>query len=689
MLSLACIGIILFIYRAWFLYPQIIGGDWPYYYNDYLKGFSLFPVLWAPWLGGGLGSVQQILGLHFFGSSIVVLFHQWLQIPWNIVYKIGWFGLFIALCVFGSKKLWEVVSRQQIAESREQMTGGFPWWIVASLVYTTNTYILMVTGGGQMGVALSYAMAPIVLAGFIKLIASVNDTAENVKNLRQWRISLWLKISNIKYSLIAGLLLGVQLMIDPRIAYVTMVGVSVCVVSSLVSYFVNKKEHFFQVLVSTFIGVGFSAIIATLLNAFWIAPMVVTRSNPIGDLGSAYTSIESVKFYSFADFSHALSLLHPNWPENLFGKTYFLQPEFLVLPLLAFSSLLYWRKEKNIFFYVFFGLIGVFLSKGAQEPFGIIYQWMFSHVPGFVMFRDPTKWYVLTALSYSVLIPFSFEQFAIRKRIKIALIILFLLFWLFTNREATLGKLRGTFAKHEVPQEYRDLERFLQVQTGFSRTLWVPRQQWFSYGTLDHMPVEAEPLFSATTAAELKTKLDEPTSQDRLADLGIGYVMIPYDSLGELFLTDRKYDEKKRQEYETVLDGVEWLTKIRSGRLTVYQTSRHRDLFWLSGNESLSYRRIRPDQYAVSFTLRAPATVFFSQSYHPGWVLKAGKTMITSQKPPQGLNSFQIMSPGSHEGIVEFEPQKYVTWGVALSILTAVGVVFVFMLPKKDKSLYN
>lgn len=267
--------------------------------------------------------------------------------------------------------------------------------------------------------------------------------------------------------------------------------------------------------------------------------------------------------------------------------------------------------------------------------------------------------------------------------------LLFITFWLFSIRPAILGQLGGTFVGHSVPQEYEELERFLQNQPNFARTLWAPRQQRFSYGTLDHTPVETEQLFGATTAAELKAKLDEPTSQDRLSDLGIGYIMIPYDSLGELFLSDRTYDGKKRQEYETVLDSVVWLTKIRSGNLDIYQTPRHRDLFWISTNEAIVYRRIRMDQYAVSLTVKAPATVYFSQRYHPGWVLKVGKTMITSQKSPQGLNSFQIMSPGTHDGIVEFEPQKYVTWGVVLSVLTVAGVVLAFMLPKKDKSLYN
>ena len=258
--------------------------------------------------------------------------------------------------------------------------------------------------------------------------------------------------------------------------------------------------------------------------------------------------------------------------------------------------------------------------------------------------------------------------------------LLFISFWLFTIRPAIFGQLGGTFAKHSVPQEYRDFERFLQVQPNFSRTLWVPRQQRFSYGTLDHMPVEAEALFGATTAAELKVKLENPTSMELLSDLGIGYVMIPYDSLGELFLKDRKYDEKKRQEYETVLDGVGWLTKIRSGNLVIYQTPRHKDLFWLSTSEALTYRRIRPDQYAVSFTIREPTTVYFSQTYHPGWVFIAGNTRIKSQRSLQGLNSFQILTPETYEGVVEFEPQKYVTWGMAVSLLTVLGAALAFML---------
>lgn len=657
------------IFRNWFLHSLIIGGDWPYYYDEFLKNFFLVPTIWQPWLGNGLGGIQPLLGLHLFSSIVIVPFTQWLDIPWNIVYKVGWFGLFLILSFFSPVILWRSVF--------PRVSSRWPAFL-AGLIYSTNTYILMVTGGGQMGVAIAYGIAPLVLASFIRLFNAVSTLRSNAK----------FQMPNVKLSICAGLMLAFQLMIDPRIAYGTMVGVGMYLLlklktqNSKVKATTQNLKQFSLIFLSVF---WIPLLVALGFNAFWVLPMVVMRENPLESLGSTYTSIDALKFFSFSDFSHALSLLHPNWPENIFGKTYFLQPEFLIIPLIAFASLFFIKyqttnNKKQILFFALLAIIGVFLAKGVNEPFGGVYVWLFEHVPGFVMFRDPTKWYVLTALSYSVLIPFTLEQLVIRRKIKTVLITLFILFWLFTIRQAALGQLGGTFVRHSVPQEYRDLERFLRVQPNFARTLWVPRQQRFSYGTLDHMPVEAEPLFGATTAAELKGKLESPISMEFLGDLGIGYVMIPYDSLGELFLQDRKYDEKKRQEYETVLDGVGWLTKIRSGNLAIYQTPRHRDLFWVSTNEPLTYRQIRPDRYAVSFTVREPATVYFSQGYYPGWVFIDGNTRIKSEPSPHELNSFQVLSPGTYDGIVEFEPQKYVVWGMAISLLTVLGVAIAFML---------
>ncbi len=405
-------GIIAYVYRSWFLHAEIIGGDWPYYYEDFLSSLSLYPIIWQPWLNNGLGGVQPLLGLSLFGSSLIVPFVNWFHIPWTIVYKVGWFGFFLALSFFSPVFLWRSVF--------PRISSRWPG-LLAGLIYSTNSYILMVTGGGQMGVALAYSIAPFVLVGFIKLYESVY-TLFSVVIPAKVGIQSGSPIGSgmTKSAIIAGLALGFQLMIDPRIAYVTMVGVGTYTVISFVRYFVDREKDLLRLLYSTFFGLSFSVGIAGLLNSFWILPMVVMKNNPLESLGSAYTSIDSIRFYSFADFSHALSLLHPNWPENLFGKVYFLQPEFLVLPLLAFSALAWMGRRtesreqiadsrEQIVFFALLALVGAFMAKGAQEPFGSVYEWMFVHVPGFVMFRDPTKWYVLVALGYSMLVPFALE----------------------------------------------------------------------------------------------------------------------------------------------------------------------------------------------------------------------------------------------------------------------------------------
>ena len=168
-----------------------------------------------------------------------------------------------------------------------------------------------------MGVAMAYALAPLVLTQFIKL----RDHA------------------TFRRAIITGLSLSLMVLFDPRIVYVLMFGV---VIYWIIACILNRKPFFPTCLygIVPFILAGF-------VHAFWILPILIFRVNPIESLGSAYSSIASVKFFSFGDFSHALALLHPNWPENMFGKVYFLQPEFLLIPLLALSSLFFIKQKSD------------------------------------------------------------------------------------------------------------------------------------------------------------------------------------------------------------------------------------------------------------------------------------------------------------------------------------------------------
>jgi len=112
----------------------ILKGDWPHYFAENLSSFSI-PEIWSSVWPTGLGGNQAIiLPLKLYLQGIVLIFVNTLGIPWEIVQIIFFFGLFVAVSIYSSYKLTKS-------------------WI-GVLIYSTNTWILLVFSGGQMGIAL-------------------------------------------------------------------------------------------------------------------------------------------------------------------------------------------------------------------------------------------------------------------------------------------------------------------------------------------------------------------------------------------------------------------------------------------------------------------------------------------------------------------------------------------------------
>lgn len=444
------------IFRDWFNLDKTLSiGDWPYLFAENIREFSWWPQSPFLWLEPYY-QVTAKLGLEIFHFS------------WPLIERLFWFWPFLFLVVFCSYRLTKS-------------------WL-GVLIYATNTYILMIVGGGQMGVAMAYALAPLVFT--------------------------WL--TRKQNFLIAGLLLGIQIMFDPRLALLT------AAAAFFYCLFVSRPRPW-----RSFFSAG---LVALLLNLFWLVPWL--RSSQ-----EATPTLAEVDFFSFASFSNTIALLHPNWPENIFGKVYFMKPEFLVLPILAFSNLL-GRSRKKLFF-ASLVLMAAFLAKGTQPPFGEIYFSLFKYLPGFSLFRDPTKFYLLIALAYSILIP---RLIGGRRGLKL----IFVIFWIFTIRQAVLGQLGGTFQGTEVPQEYLALKEFLQQDDQSGTVFWLPQRQRFGFQSLDHPAVEG---FVLSTEEELR-------------ELGVKYVIIPFDSEKEIFLDDHQYSEAKRQEFVAELNQLDFLEKL-------------------------------------------------------------------------------------------------------------------------------
>ncbi len=668
------------IFKNWFLSPNIIGGDWPFFYQEYINLFSFLPPVWDSVHGNGLGGQSIIYTtdsyLYFTGWLFSVVFH----IPWNIVYKVVWYGLFLVLSSCGSIYLINKIFPRFFLWQR----------LLAALIYTTNSYILLIVGGGQMGVALGYAVTPFVLARFIVLRECLFTDNKN---------------TILRNSLLAGLLFSVQIIFDFRLAFITMNGVLLYV---LVRFPPTLRQLFSLLLYIVFIPVG----LCILLHAYWLLPLILSRQNPAASLGDAYTSVASLQYFSFATLEKTIALLHPYWPENIFGKVGFMKPEYLVLPILAFGSLLFVdnkkvgissikyqviRENKLILFFGLIGLLGAFFAKGYNDPFGGIFSWMFLHIPGYIMFRDPTKFYLLIALSYSVLIPFSLWAFSnrlssikyqvIRKNAEVIIVSIFLFFWVVTIRQAVLGQLTGTFAYHEVPNEYVQLKNMLLSDQRYSRTLWLPKLQRFGFYNQTHPAVEGTIALGATTSAEMVKILQQKNGEQKLADSSIKYVIVPTDPGSEIFLKDRKYNPTERNIIIKKLNQIPWLTKDNDFKnIAIYTLKGSKDKFWMDGARKVSYQFISDESYNLIVSPGSSEKLIFNETYNPIWIATNDRKEFT-HKQYSLFNSYVISDNSISTKInLSNASYPYIVLGRIISLVTFVSLCIFFFYFWKQKS---
>jgi len=658
-------GLILLPFKGWFFNALITGGDFWY---SYPSNYNQYNIIWYAWSyvkGNGLGSNATLYqAINFVFGLPLFIFGYGLHFPFETISKFVFFYPFLILSIFSSYYL------------HKKILGSTKFWIVTSLIYTTNTYILTVVSGGQIIIGLSYALSPILLYFFISGISGKKN-----------------KISVFS----TGALFGLLALLDLRYAYVLLVGVFLYFIIYTGSDFRLKHiKNYAKTFFSNFLS---PIILGLLLNGFWSVPLILNRKNPISELGETYSSVGSVKFLSFATFENSIALLHPNWPENLFGKVYFMRPEFLVIPILAFISIFFVNRVKdleekrNVIFFILLGLLGAFLSKGSQEPFGNLYLFLFSHVPGMEMFRDPTKFYTLTAISYSILIPYVFYK-VLYKRLKFLtvsfLLVCFFCFWLFLIRQAVFQEIGGTFKSHTIPNEYIELEKTLKEDRAYSRVLWMPKIQRFGYYSDTHPPISANDFLKRYTYNDLYKIIHTESTQNLLSESSVGYIIVPYDSMGEIFLEDRKYSQKLNKKMVEEMEKISYLkrnTKFKD--LGVFETAAHKNHFWVNSKGTIiSFTQMSPVEFNLDLkNVKENELLVFSENFDPGWRGKIGSKEISSSKYHGRLNSF-ILPSGNYQMKIYYKPQIFVNIGVSVSIITVIFLMIMrfrksFKLKKK------
>ena len=135
------------------------------------------------------------------------------------------------------------------------------------------------------------------------------------------------------------------------------------------------------------------------LNVFWILPFATA-----GAMSENAGVGRDLFGNDYFELQEALFLSHPFWTG--YGVQWMSnQPTpwwLTILGILAFVGFWVGRKNPYVVFFALIALIGIFLGKQVDPPFGNSYYWLYENLPGFNAFREASKFYVLIALGYSV-----------------------------------------------------------------------------------------------------------------------------------------------------------------------------------------------------------------------------------------------------------------------------------------------
>ena len=266
---------------------NIIAGDFRYFWPETLASLAHLPFAWDSFLNTGVG--QPVLGTLWITTYLqLTSWAGYLGIPWVIIGLLFWQLPSIILSCVGFYLLARRLFHLPISFS-----------VIAGLLSVANTYFLMLFLGGQAGVALAYSLIPWVLLCF-------------------YRVQI---VPHLSRSVLLGLILTLMVLFDPRIVLLTSIALFL-----FYCFTFTKKQLLKDVLL---LGIVPFLVVFS-IHMFWIIPLVIFKST--GSI-SAGGTVEGFRFLSFAGYDYALSWLHPNWPENIFGKISFLNPLFIIFPV--------------------------------------------------------------------------------------------------------------------------------------------------------------------------------------------------------------------------------------------------------------------------------------------------------------------------------------------------------------------
>lgn len=511
----------LFIFKSFYLPGPLAWGDAPYYTKDALRELFTEPLTWTN--PGSLGNINELYWIYPL-TFIIAILSKFLNLESDMIVRL----LFYFPSLLGSL-IFPILFVRYL---------GLPKIVqfFSSLVYTYNTYYLLLVDGGQVGVALAYGIFPLSLLYLRKLVDKP-------------------KIETVKKSLTAFVIL---IVCDARVAIICLF----TLVLMFITEWISKDKRPTQ---SHLKSLLFFSVACIFISSYWLIPVLKLLPNTIGSQGTPS---------ELSNILNGLFLFQPHWPHNEFGKTSPVPFYFVGIPLLVFGSLLGRKKQMSMI--VFCYLIFVFLTKGTTAPFGFLYEFLTTKIPLGVGFRDSSKFFIPTILFAGILIGESVNNLynlTKNRYLKKAVLLGCTLYLFLLISPAVAGKLNGVLAGGKITSDLEKINLIIEKDTD-GRTLWFPEHHPWSYSTTSKPAVDAKSLVNHRTFASINVGtynrfnfLHNDLSSDFLRLYGFNNIILSGD-------TRKKLSKKEKGEWEdlqALVDGKPSLEKYPNIDPPVYK----------------------------------------------------------------------------------------------------------------------
>lgn len=190
----------------------------------------------------------------------------------------------------------------------------------------------------------------------------------------------------------------------PFYGAILVIGGIVFLVQTLDDLYVKNFSRIFRNLATVIL----MAVLTLLYNAYWLIPSVITGKQSFGQVVSGSGGVESYLAWQkmvtqYASFVNLFRLQGiPDWysTQHQYSKIFLENPVFILLSFLPIICIAlsfryipkYLKKQEFSFTYIislfFIFIVGLFLTAGSRSLLGSGYEWLFTHVPGFIIFRS-------------------------------------------------------------------------------------------------------------------------------------------------------------------------------------------------------------------------------------------------------------------------------------------------------------